>query len=309
MKKISTFLFSMLAASVMVYAQPDLDSLMNANTTPTKTYATSAFKSTRVISFPSLENVRKNVLDFRISHRFGDANTGANNAFGLDGPASIRLGFDYGINDWLMVGIGRSSADKMIDGSVKLRALRQTEDNKVPLSITVFEAMNYTTLKDPNKTVNGFDKYGFPSDRISYSSTLIIGRKFNGRFSLQLNGFYVHYNMVEHLRDQNDMFAAGLAGRYKVTQRMAITWEYAHRLNNYGSTYDTNYDPFGIGIDLETGGHVFQMHFTNAFAMNEAQYIPYTASDFFKGGIKLGFNITRAFAIGGKKSSGSGNGY
>lgn len=303
-----------LAVSALVFQQgllaQDLDSLMNAATTQeTKTYATSAFKSTRVISFPSLENVRKNVLDFRIAHRFGDINTGANNAFGLDGPASIRLGLDYGINDWLMIGIGRSSADKMIDGSVKLRMLRQTEGNKTPISITLFEAMNYTTMKDPNAAVTGFDKYGYALNRLSYSSTLIIGRKFSGRFSFQLQGFWVHYNIVDKISDKNDMFAAGFAGRAKITQRVAITWEYAYRINKYSDSYSSFFDPLGIGVDIETGGHVFQMHFTNAFAMNEAQYIPYTSSDFFKGGIKLGFNITRAFAVGGKKSGGSGNGW
>lgn len=277
---------------------------LDALNQPAKEYTHATFKATRLINFPTIETMGSHALDFRIQHRFGELNSGAYNAFGLDGGACIRLSLDYGITDWLMVGIGRTSQDKLVDGSVKVRALRQTTNNSMPVSVTWYSTMNYTFLKDPRKAVNGFDKYHYDVDRISYGNVLTIGRKFNERISLEAHGFWVHYNVVDHLDDSNDMFAAGISGRVKVTKRLAITFEYAHRLNKYTNTFDSFHDPLGIGFDLETGGHVFQIHFTNQFGMNEAQYIPYTTSNWAKGGIRIGFNISRVFAIGRKGGNG-----
>lgn len=286
----------------------DLDSLMDMANTPStaKEYVIATFKTTRIINFPSNETVGKRVLDFRIAHRFGDLNSGVQNLYGLDGPASIRIAFDYGINSWLMVGIGRSSYQKLMDGSIKARLLRQTLDNKMPIGLTYHATMNYTLMDDPTSGTTGIDKYEYATSRMSYNHSLVIARKFSDRLSLQLNGFYVHYNMVDQSTDKNDILAAGISGRFKLKQRMAITFEWAHRMNEYTLDKDKFYDPIGIGIDLETGGHVFQMHFTNAFGMNEAQFIPYNTSNPFKAGIRLGFNISRVFSIGGKKS-GSGS--
>ncbi|MDQ3111929.1 MAG: DUF5777 family beta-barrel protein, partial [Bacteroidota bacterium] len=184
--------------------------------------------------------------------------------------------------------------------------LRQTTDNHMPLSVTVMSSLNYTFLRDPNKAITGVDKYGYAVNRISYATSLIIGRKFSDNFSLQVNGFYIHYNIVDKATDSNYMLAAGFSGRYKLTKRFAITFEYAHRINKYSLAYDNFHDPLGIGFDLETGGHVFQIHFTNQFGMNEAQYIPYTTSNWAKGDVRLGFNISRVFSIGGKDKGSKG---
>jgi hypothetical protein len=309
MKNIFTLLF--LFASFRLFAQPEIDEMqrmadsLDALNKPAHEYVSASFKGTRLINFPTIESMGKRALDFRIAHRFGDFSSGAYNAFGLDGGASIRLSFDYGITNWLMVGIGRSSVDKLVDGSVKVRILRQTTDNHIPVSVSLQSTMNYTFLRDPN-AVNGVDKYAYAVNRISYGTSLVVGRKFSDKLSLQFNGFYIHYNIVDKKTDSNDMFAAGLSGRYKLTKRFAITFEYAHRLNKYSLAYDNYQDPFGIGVDIETGGHVFQLHFTNQFGMNEAQYIPYTTSNFWKGDIRLGFNISRVFSIGGKDKSSKG---
>jgi hypothetical protein len=304
MKKI--FVLLLVLAPFFAFAQTpeDLlrmaDSLDAANKPAAKDYTHATFKGTRLINFPTVETMGKQALDFRIQHRFGEFGSGAYNAFGLDGGACIRLSLDYGITDWLQVGIGRTSQDKLVDGSFKARLVRQTTDNKVPLTITWMSTMNYTFLKDPRVSVDGTNKYHYPLDRISYANTLTIGRKFNDRLSLELHGFYIHYNIVDNLEDKNDMFAVGISGRYKLAKRFALTFEYAYRLNNYASAavMDTYHDPLGIGFDLETGGHVFQIHFTNQFGMNEAQYIPYTTSAWKDWGIRLGFNISRVFAIG-----------
>jgi hypothetical protein len=304
MKKIATLILCFFGFSA--FAQTDLLSMadsMDAAAPAIKSYASSAFKGTRLINFPTVEIMGKRALDFRIQHRFGPFNSGAYNAFGLDGGACIRLSFDYGVNEWLQVGIGRTSVDKLADVSFKIKPLRQTSDNKMPISLTWQSSMNYTFMK---RTVSGVDMYPYAVNRISYSNSLVIGRRFSDRLSLQLHGFWIHYNIVEKHDDKNDMLAAGISGRFKITKRWAITFEYAHRLNKYtnDATFDSFYNPIGIGFDLETGGHVFQCHFTNQFGMNEAQYIPYTGDNFFNGGIRLGFNISRVFAIGTKGGNG-----
>jgi Membrane bound beta barrel domain (DUF5777) len=307
MKKTIT-LFAILF-SFTAFAQTDLMSMadsMDAAAPAVKEYTGSAYKGTRLINFPTTEIMGKNALDFRIQHRFGPFNSGAYNAFGLDGGACIRLSFDYGVNTWLQVGIGRTSIDKLVDASFKLKPLRQTSDNKMPISLTWQTSLNYTFLKDPNATVTGVDKYHYAVDRISYSNSLVIGRKFSDRLSIELHGFWIHYNIVDRMTDKNDMLAAGISGRFKVSKRWAITWEYAQRLNKYSedAIFDRYFNPLGVGFDLETGGHVFQCHFTNQFGMNEAQYIPYTTDNFFKMGVRLGFNISRVFAVGKKGGNG-----
>ncbi len=309
MRKIFTLLF--LFTSLHLFSQTEIDEMqrmadsLEAAENSGHELTSATFKATKLINFPTVETMGKRALDFRIAHRFGDFSSGAYNAFGLDGGASIRLSFDYGITDWLTIGIGRSSVDKLADGSIKVRMLRQTLDNHMPVSVTVLSSMNYTFLRDPN-AVNGIDKYAYAVDRISYATSLVVGRKFSDNLSLQLNGFYIHYNIVDKITDSNYMFAAGFSGRYKFSKRFAVTFEYAHRLNKYSLAYNTFQDPIGIGVDIETGGHVFQLHFTNQFGMNEAQYIPYTTSNFFKGDIRLGFNISRVFSIGGKDKKSKG---
>jgi hypothetical protein len=291
MKKIYCIL-SLSLISLAGFAQEDMMKLLDDSVTnsgkPKKEFTTATFKGTRLINFHTVETVGKRSLDFRISHRFGDFNTGANNAFGLDGPASIHIGFDYSYDGRLMFGIGRCSSEKKLDGLIKYRLIRQTTDNSMPLSVTLVSAMYCTTLK-------GLAKYSYELNRLSYSHQVIIGRKFSERLSLEMAPIFIHYNIVDSLSDLNDMFAIQFSGRYKFRKRAAITFEYGLRVSKY--TNQKYYDSAGIGVDLETGGHVFQMHFVNSFGILEDQFIPHTTSNWMRGGIKLGFNISRVFRL------------
>lgn len=292
------FLISVLVSSA-VFAQDDLLSLVDSVEKPVKKeFTTATFKGTRIINLHTIEVGGPHTLDFRISHRFGELNSGAYNAFGLDGSANIRLGLEYCFDGRLQLGLGRSSYEKLIDGFVKYRLIRQTEDNKIPISVTLFSGMNYTAIKDLNVSTTGIDKYGFLSSRFSYVHQIIIASKINRNLSLELLPIYVHYNMVEKIKDKNDMYGIAFGGRYKMTKRFALTIEYIFRLNKYSDSFSTFYNSFGLGFDLETGGHVFQVHFTNSFGVDEVQNVPYTSGSWFKGGIRLGFNISRVFAIG-----------
>ncbi len=255
---------------------------------------TAAFKSTRVIGSHSLEHVAAGVLDFRIMHRFGELNTGSYELFGLD-QATIRLGLDYGITDRFTVGIGRSSLYKEIDGFLKYKLLWQsTGAKKIPVTIEVITGMTSNMLKwsDP-------ERKNYTTSRFGFYHQLIIGRKFSDAFSLQISPILVHRNLVERTIDKHDIIAVEVGTRIKLTQRLAITADYFYVLPD--QLTDEYTSPLSIGLDIETGGHVFQLHFTNAPAMNEKTFLTETTGKWEKGDIHFGFNISRVFTISDRK--------
>jgi hypothetical protein len=292
MNKLIAVLFCTVLYSANLKAQDANDLLDMENVKPKKELTTATFKSTRNINFHTTEVLGKRCLDFRISHRFGDINGGAYNAWGLDGGANIRLGLEYSHDGRFMFGIGRTSARKIADGFLKYRLLRQTTDNKMPVSLTLFTSMFYTFEK---VKINEENYYNYPTDRMSYCHEIMLARKFSTRFSLELIGAMVYYNLVEKITDRNDCYLVGAVTRFKVAKRQAITLEYAYRINKY--TAEKFYDSFGIGYDLETGGHVFQVHLTNSFGITENQYFMYTGTRWSNWGVRLGFNISRVFAL------------
>jgi len=277
-------------------AQEDAWKALDSLDTGGDNLTSATFKGTRLINFQTIEVDGKRTLDFRISHRFGEVGSGSYNLYGIDGPANIRLGLEYSYDGRLMIAVGRSSYQKQYDGFLKYRLLRQTTDNKMPVSVTLFSSMFMTRLKDPNKSTTGFDKYDPLRNRLSFANQIIIGRKFTPAFSLQIAPVMVHYNMTENFTDLNDMYFLTAAARLKFTKRMAITAEYGFNLNEYsiGTSYQ---DPLGIGIDIETGGHVFQVHVTNAFGITENQFLPFTTSKVTSGGMRIGFNVSRVFTL------------
>ena len=285
-----------LTFSVSAFAQPDdeNDLLSLLGEEETTDYATATFKGTRVINMHSIENVAAGVLDFRISHRFGFINTGAYEFFGLDG-ATLRLGFEYGITDRLMVGIGRSSNNKAFDAFGKFKILRQSSGKKnVPITLSVFSSVVCNTIKwqDP-------DRQNYFSSRLSYSHQILIGRKFNDNFSLQVTPTLVHRNLVETAAEKNDVYALGIGGRHKLTKRTSINAEYFYVMPNQLADKYTN--SLSVGFDIETGGHVFQLHFTNSTGMVEPTFVTETVGEWLKGDIHFGFNVSRVFTVKERK--------
>lgn len=257
---------------------------------PVTNYTSATFKTTRLINAHSIENVAGGVLDVKISHRFGELNGGFYELFGLDN-ASIRIGADYGITDWLMIGLGRSSYEKQYDGFMKVKLLRQSTGKKsMPLSISGFAGIYYNTLKwsEPNRE-------NYTSSRLNYTFQLLMARKFSESFSLQLSPTLVHKNLVPLTTDPNDLLSVGIGARQKITKRMSINVEYYYQLP--GFKLENTVDPLSIGIDIETGGHVFQFIFTNSTGIAENQYITGTTGKWSKGDIHFGFNIARVFTL------------
>ena len=257
---------------------------------PKKEFVTATFKATRVINGHSIENVGKGVLDFRISHRFGPVNGGFKNFYGLDG-ATTRLGFDYGITSWLMVGIGRGTYQKEYDGLLKMKLLRQREGGGMPISISYLATIG---IQSADVEVPAGKEYYF-SNRIAYTNQLIVARKFSNRLSLQLMPTHVHYNLVDATNEPNDVLAAGIAGRLKLSNRISLTGEYFYQLP--GSQLDGTTNSLSFGIDIETGGHVFQLIFSNSTGMTERTVIGQTTGKWGAGDVHFGFNISRVFTI------------
>lgn len=257
---------------------------------------TATFKGTRLINQHTIEVGGKRTLDFRIAHRFGTFNTGSYNFWGLDGGASIRMSLEYSYDGRLQFGLGRSSTEKTYDSYLKYRLLRQTKNNSMPISVTILSGMYYTNLQGSAAVISGVDKFKNTSSRLSFAHQIMIARKFGERLSVQVTPSYVHYNQVDKISDKNDTYAVGALGRYKFTKRTAVTFEYMARVNEFSRT-STYYDSMGIGLDIETGGHVFQVHLTNSLGITENQYITKTSDSWAKSGMRLGFNISRAFTL------------
>jgi hypothetical protein len=266
----------------------NLDSLMNLEATEETIYTTATFKATKLINGHSIETPSKGVLQFMILHRFGVISNGLYDFFGLDN-ATIRLGLDYGISERFAIGIGRSTVEKAVDGYLKYKILRQSQgENEMPVTLTAVLASSANTVKFYNTE---FD-YKF-RHRLNYTSQLLVARKFNSSLSLQLMPTLIHKNLVDSLSFNNTIFSIGAGGRIKLTKRFALTFEYYYVTpNQLGSVYK---NALAIGVDIETGGHVFQFHFTNAFGMTDPQFITETTDSWLDRNFRLGFNISRAF--------------
>lgn len=253
-----------------------------------------AFKSPRVINGHSMEFLNPGTMDFRILHRFGQLDKGYKNFFGLD-QASMRMGFDFGILQNLMVGIGRSTYKKEVDAFLKYAPIRQSTgpwSSPVTLAFVSGITMDGLDWADPTRQ-------NFFTSRLGFYFEAIIGRKFSEAFTLQIVPTMVHQNLVALETDPNNIYALGIGGRLKLSQRVAFTWDYSHVL--VGMPDSGYYHPLSVGFDIETGGHVFQLQFTNSTGMTEKTFITETTGDFFKGDIHFGFNLSRVFTIKNKR--------
>jgi hypothetical protein len=285
MNKILILLF-LIATSRLCLAQ-DLD-LLDEPEVKTTDYTTATFKTNRVVNGHSIETVAKNEFDFKISHRFGFLSGGPYDMFGLD-QATMRIGGDYGITDNLNVGLGRSTVDKTYDGFVKYKFLKQsTGVTNMPVTATWISHMGITTLKWPQP-----DRKNYFSSRLHYTHQLLIARKITEGLSIQLSPTVVHKNIVDSTKFKNDIFSLGLGVRQKLTTRTTLNLEYYYVLPNQLEADKTNV--LSVGFDIETGGHVFQLFFTNSSGPFEKAFITDTKAKWLDGNIRFGFNIARVF--------------
>lgn len=281
MKKL---IFTLLLFPLFSLAQDDL--LNEIDTVAVDKQVQFSFKSLKIINLESTKLAAKGDFYFIVSHRFDYLKNGFDDFFGLDN-ANTRLQFLYGVTPWLTVHVSRSGFNKTYEAAGKYSLMHQEQDG-FPFEIVGFNSIAVNT---------GLEKDLLPliefKDRLSYVSQLLISRKFSDNLSLQIAPTYFHENYVAFDDQDNSQFAVGMGGRYKLTSRWSINMDYAAHLNRASNSPFTN--PLSIGVDLETGGHVFQMHFTNALAMHESGFLGNTSGKWSKSEIAFGFNLVRVF--------------
>lgn len=297
-----------LLLSPAALAQDDLSVLFEKDTVRREPVI-ATFKSTRIINGQSNETLAKGDLDFRVAHRFGDiggADGGSKTFFGMDNSTDIRIAFEYGITDRLTAGISRAkgsgSHSQLYEAMGKFKVLQQTMDNRVPVGVTLFGNAVVTAMKSSTDEADA-SYFGNFSHRMSYTGQAVITRKFGNMLSLAVLPTYIHRNRVAFM-DMNDMFALGLGGRLRFSNRVALVVDYFLPFRDQaGRDYFESrgmkfYNPLGVGVEIETGGHVFHLNFTNSTATLENQFIPETTSTWLDGQFRWGFNISRRFSLG-----------
>ena len=278
-------IFAFLVSS-SISAQDDLFSLLGDDTSSREVRAT--FKGTRVINGQSIELPAKGNLQFVIEHRFGTINSGAYELWGID-QSQMRMSFDYGITNNIAIGVARNSFQKTYEASLKSKLVKQKTQNGSPISITSYNATFVNSMNWSNP-----ERANLFSSRLSYVHQIMIARKFNQSFSFQLTPTYIHRNLVELNTINNDYMALGIGGRYKLTKRVSLNAEYFHQLERPNENFTNS---LSLGFDIETGGHVFQLHITNSQGMFERSFIGETTGKWSDGDLYFGFNISRVFGL------------
>jgi hypothetical protein len=256
---------------------------------PVRNYAAYTFKSTRIINTHSIENVAAGVLNFRIMHRFGAINGGWYELWGLD-QAVMRMSLDYGVAPWLTVGGGRSTVGKSYDGFFKIKILRQSSGAvERPVSLSLVSGGIASALRWENP-----ERKNYLTSRLSYYHQLLIARKVTDDISLQWTPTLLHRNLVADPEIPNDLWALGTGGRFKLSSRVSANFDYIWLPKASSLNVRNN---LSLGVDIETGGHVFQLHVSNGRGLNEAQFIPGSVGNWNDGTVYFGFNLSRVFTV------------
>ncbi|TNJ43470.1 hypothetical protein KFZ70_16865 [Tamlana fucoidanivorans] len=244
------------------------------------------FKGLKIVNFESTKLVDKGDFTFVVAHRFGSLKNGFDSFFGLD-DAVTRLNFIFGVCDGLNIGVSRSSFQKIYEASAKYRLIKQTHSG-IPFTIVGYNSVLVNT---------GLEKDNLPllefKHRMGYTAQILISRKINNNLSLELAPTFFHDNYVAVNEQDNSQYALGLGGRYKISKRVSLNVDYGWHLNRASTSPFKN--PLSVGVDIETGGHVFQMHFTNAQGMNTNSFLGQSTGDWSDGDIYFGFNLSRVF--------------
>ena len=285
MKKIFLTAFFMLA-SLQLCSQDLLD-ILEREAPKMENIVSATFKGTRIVNGHSIENRKNKELEFIISHRFGRVNTGFEELFGLD-QANIRFALEYGLTDDLTAGLGRSSFEKTYDGYLKYSLLKQkTGTNAFPFAVSLFGSV----AAKSQKAIAGNERTF--AESLFYVGQVLIAKKVNSSLSIQVTPTYVHRNLATIAADPHDIFALGFGTRVKLSTRVSLNAEYYQQFQKLTSINARN--SLAFGVDIETGGHVFQIILSNAITMVEKSFITETTGNFFGGDIHLGFNLSRTF--------------
>jgi hypothetical protein len=312
MKKL--FVIAALCSAQSICAQDDLLGLVDEPGEEKSKRVFATFKTTHIGNAQSIETVKKQHLDFRISHRFGNIyndELGINETFqtffGFDNLQDVRFSLDYGLTDDITLAIGRSQMNRLIDGSMKYRILHQTSDFRIPVSVAFFGSVAYCHDHPQNFYGSFYEVKDFPTNelhRFSYFTQLIVACKVNDILSLEILPSYMHRNFIQEktnpnndAADKNGYVTIGFGGRIKLTKRVSFIGDYFYNVADFYRDNQSAFNPLSLGFEIETGGHVFSLFFTNASGLIENNFIPYTTDTWTRGQVKFGFTISRTFAL------------
>lgn len=285
LKKYILLPLSLLVLGTSAFAQDDLYSLLEEETSQESNFENPAFKAMKIGNLQSTKVAQQGDLYMYVSHRFGTIKDGFSTFYGLDN-AITNIQMVYGLTKDVQIGLSRESLRKTFAGSIKAKLLNQ--NSKSPVNITAYSTVNLNTQLDVEVYPNL--KY---ADRLSYATQILLSRRFSKELSLQIAPTFVRQNLVwEYFQDHNQ-YALGMGGRYKLTSRMSLNADYVYNFSRAEQSEFKN--PLTLGIDIETGGHVFQMLFSNAQSTNEPGFISNAEGDWSDGNIYFGFNIVRVF--------------
>jgi len=240
------------------------------------------FQGTRFINLHSANVAEKNELQMFIQHRFGNINGGFYEFFGLD-EASMRIGFEYGIFNNFTVGVGRSTFMKTFDSFLKYRILTQT--NSFPLTVTATVAGSFPSVKDVIP-----EAYSDFSEKASGNVQLHIAKSWK-TVGFQVTPGYIGTGYIPTENNSYSFFTLGAGGSVKLSKKVSFNVEYLYRFED-----EINYvNPLSVSVDLDTGGHLFQIVVSNAQQMYDQAIITNPTGDWAEGSLYLGFNLVRGF--------------
>ncbi|MAC94990.1 MAG: hypothetical protein CMC96_05780 [Flavobacteriales bacterium] len=293
--RVFIFLVVILGVQFSTRAQDDLMKMLEEQEEEVTNLTIATFKTTRLVSGHSIETNAEGVLQFLIGHRFGRLNSGWRDLYGIDN-ATIRLGFEYGITDNINIGVGRSSFEKTYDATFKWRLLRQKSGAKnFPFTATWVSSSYLNTMEWPNP-----ERENYFSSRMNFHHALLLARKFGNAVSVQLMPTLVHRNIVQTKEDENTIYSMGVGSSIRLTGSLRANFEYYfipedQIFSTIGGEKVRN--SFSVGVDLETGGHVFQIFLTNSRGMAEKFLVGETTGNWLDGDIHFGFNVSRVFTL------------
>ena len=307
--KLLFLLLFCLSQNSFLFAQDDMLKLLNEQDTLTgKEFMNPAFKTNRIINLQTAEVIKKKMLDIKIAHRFSAIGTSSNgtssvhNLWGFDESSDIRISFDYGLTNNWNVGFARSKYMENWELNTKWKFASQRRDNSMPFTASLFCVATYSSKKSMYYIFDNPSTSTELKRHFAFASQLVLSRKFSDRLSFELSPIYVHRNFV-NLDDKNEAIALGAGGRLRITKRMSLIADYVYNFGEYRKINNKNgiYNPLGLGLEFETGGHVFSLMFSNASAINETQFVTNTYDTWTKGGVRFCFTIARGFDLSKKK--------
>jgi len=268
-------------------AQDDLLNQLNAEKSEVKDKETTAFKGLQICNIQSTKMTAKGEWYMVISHRFGDLTEGLDNFFGLDN-ALTKIGGIYGVTDWLSLGASRHTYNKIYELTAKYKLADQIT-NGFPVTIVGYNTMDINTALStdlyPNLQFN---------NRLAYSTQLLASRKFSEGLSFEIGGVYVHKNLYDDSQELKDQYLVAAGGRCKLSKRLSVNLDYAYKINQLENA-PLYQNPLTLGLDIETGGHVFQMVFSNSQPMNDVAVFTNATGKWNGGSLYFGFNMYRVF--------------